>query len=132
MIVRAIVAYFVTLMVMLPLDAAWLTLTGGTYRTIMGDLLRPQFDIAAAAVFYLVYVFGVTVLVILPAFKPLPAAVRGAVFGLAAYATYDLTALSVIRDWPLSLSLIDMAWGTVLTAVASGATVWLMGLRKAA
>jgi uncharacterized membrane protein len=128
---RALVSYVVTLLVMLPLDAAWLTLTGGTYRRIMGDLLKPQFDIAAAVAFYLVYVFGVTVLVTSQASKALPAAVRGAVFGFTAYATYDLTALSVIRDWPLSLSLVDMAWGTVLTAVASGATVRIMK-RKAA
>jgi uncharacterized membrane protein len=123
---RAAVAYVVTLLVMLPLDATWLTLTGGTYRQVMGDLLRPQFDLPAAVAFYLVYVFGVTVLVTVPASKVIPAGLRGAVFGFTAYATYDLTALSVIRDWPLSLSLIDMAWGTVLTAVASGVTVWLM------
>jgi len=128
---RAVVTYFVTLTVMLPIDAAWLTLTGGTYRHVMGDLLKPRFDVAAAIAFYLVYVFGVTVLVTAPASKPLPAAVRGAVFGFTAYATYDLTALSVIRDWPLSLSLVDMAWGTVLTAVASGATVWMMKKKAA-
>ena len=121
---RAVVSYFVTFLVMLPLDAAWLTATGGTYRRVMGSLLKPQFDLAAAVAFYLVYVFGVTVLVTQPSSKPLPAALRGAVFGFTAYATYDLTALAVIRDWPLSLSLIDMAWGTVLTAVASGVTVW--------
>lgn len=123
---RAVVTYFVTLLVMLPLDAVWLTLTGGAYRRVMGDLLKPQFDMAAAAAFYLVYVFGVTVLVTAPSSKVTPAILRGAVFGLTAYATYDLTALSVIRDWPLSLSLIDMAWGTVLTGIASGVTVWLM------
>ncbi len=128
---RAVVTYFVALAVMLPLDAVWLTLTGGTYRRIMGPLLKPQFDIPAAVAFYLVYVFGVTVLVTSSASKALPAAVRGAVFGFTAYATYDLTALSVIRDWPLSLSLVDMAWGTVLTAVASGVSVSIMN-RKAA
>lgn len=129
----AVVRYLITLAVMLPLDAAWLTATGGAYRQIMGSLLKPDFDVAAAVAFYLVYVFGVTVLVTLPSSKALPAAARGAVFGLTAYATYDLTALSVIRDWPLSLSLLDMAWGTVLTAVAAGATVWIMGrFRKAA
>ncbi len=124
---RAVACYAVTLLVMLPLDAVWLTTTGGTYRQVMGDLLRPGFDVVAAVAFYLVYVFGVTVLVTLPSSKALPAAARGAVFGFTAYATYDLTALSVIRDWPLSLSLLDMAWGTVLTAVAAGATVWIMG-----
>jgi len=127
---RAVIAYLVTLLVMLPLDAAWLTLTGGTYREIMGDLLRPQFDLPAAVAFYLVYVFGVTVLVTVPASNAIPAGLRGAVFGLTAYATYDLTALAVIRDWPLSLSLLDMAWGTVLTAIASGVTVWLMARFK--
>ncbi|WP_443749060.1 DUF2177 family protein [Asticcacaulis solisilvae] len=128
---RAVLTYFVTLLVMLPLDAAWLTLTGGAYRQIMGSLLKPQFDLPAAIAFYMVYVFGVTVLVTLPASKPLPAAMRGAVFGFTAYATYDLTALSVIRDWPLSLSLVDMAWGTVLTAVASCVTVWIMNRKTA-
>jgi len=128
---RAVVTYFVTLLVMLPLDAAWLTLTGGTYRQVMGSLLKPQFDVPAAIAFYLVYVFGVTVLATLPSSKAVAAALRGAVFGFTAYATYDLTALSVIRDWPLSLSLVDMAWGTVLTAVASGVTAGIMK-RKAA
>jgi uncharacterized membrane protein len=128
---RGVVTYVVTLAVMLPIDAAWLTLTGGTYRRIMGDLLKPRFDLPAAVAFYLVYVFGVTVLATLPSSKATGAALRGAVFGFTAYATYDLTALSVIRDWPLSLSLADMAWGTILTAVASGVTVWIVK-RKAA
>ncbi len=133
---RPIVVYVLTLVVMLPLDAVWLSTTGGTlYRDSMGNLLKAQFDIVPAVAFYLVYVFGVTVLVTLPALKAaqpnaVSALVRGAVFGLAAYATYDLTALSVVRDWPLPLSLIDMAWGTALTGVASGVAVFLMARFK--
>lgn len=129
---RAVVRYVLMLAVMLPLDMAWLTATGGIYRQIMGGLLKPDFDVSAAVAFYLVYVFGVTVLVTNPSSKPLTAALRGSVFGFTAYATYDLTALAVVRDWPLSLSLVDMAWGTVLTGIASGVTVWIMQLRRKA
>jgi uncharacterized membrane protein len=80
--------------------------------------------IPAAAVFYLLYIAGLTFLVVLPALaaNQLGSAIaRGAVLGLLAYGTYDLTNLAIIRGWPVNVTLIDLAWGTVLTAITAGA-----------
>lgn len=73
---------------------------------------------AAAGIFYLLYAVGLTVFVVIPgtdAGAPLEALWRGALFGLVGYATYDLTNHATVRDWPLTVTLVDMAWGTFLS-----------------
>jgi uncharacterized membrane protein len=86
----------------------------------------------AAAVFYLLYAVGVTVFAVLPAVDaaaPLEAAWRGALFGLVAYATYDLTNMATLRGWPTIVTVVDLAWGVALTAsvatLATLAVTWL-------
>ena len=104
-------------------DLLWLSVAvGPLYRAALGDRMRPDVALTPAALFYLLYVLGIVVFVVLPAFtsgKYMTAAVLGALFGLVAYATYDLTNLSTLRDWPLSLAVIDIAWGVVITTGAS-------------
>jgi len=73
----------------------------------------------AAAAFYVLYLAGLVVLVVLPATGASDALLRGALFGLVAYATYDLTNQATLRDWPWIVTLADLAWGTFVTAVAS-------------
>ena len=131
---RGVWGYIIALICMLALDFVWLTLTGETlYRPAMGALERAQADLVPAAGFYLIYGLGLNVLVIWPAIEHgAPVNLRdltwkAAVFGLAAFATYDLTGMSVIRGWPETLSYIDMAWGTFNAVVTANVTV--LGLR---
>jgi len=88
----------------------------------VGSLLRPDVKWVPALLFYLLYVTAVVVFVVMPAAERRSfgrALALGAFFGLAAYATYDLTSLALIRDFPLIIVLVDLAWGIALTAVAS-------------
>jgi uncharacterized membrane protein len=133
---RAIaVAYCVALAAFCGLDFVWLSLAGdAVYRPAIGDLMRSEFDGAAAVAFYLIYVGGLVFLSIRPAGRLTEAIVRGAVYGFCAYATYDLTNRATLRHWPLALSLVDMAWGTALSAVAAacGYLAFAMALRRTA
>lgn len=92
------------------------------YRPYLGDLLAEQPKIGVAVAFYLLYVIGVIVFAVIPGLKEgsvLAALWRGALFGFLAYATYDLTNLSTIRDWSWQISAIDMVWGTVLNSAVA-------------
>jgi len=132
---RAVLGYVIVLVALLALDFVWLTLTGETlYRPAMGDLEQLHPNLLPAAGFYLLYALGLSTLVVNPAIESGgPVNVReltwkAAVFGLAAFATYDLTGMSVIRDWPAALSFIDMAWGTFAAAVSANLTVLVLRL----
>jgi uncharacterized membrane protein len=109
--------------VFLPIDAVWLTLAGPRlYTPALGHLLAPQPDLAAAAVFYALYLAGLVVFTVRPddLSEPWPrSAARAAFFGLVAYATYDLTNQATMRDWPWHITAIDLVWGAVLTAAST-------------
>jgi uncharacterized membrane protein len=119
------VAYLGSAAALVVLDAIWLTLAvPRLYQPALGDLLAPQPNFLVAAVFYLLYLVGVVVFAVLPAAetKSLMHAIgAGALLGLVAYGTYDFTNLSTLRNWPVGLSLIDVVWGTFLTAAAAAA-----------
>lgn len=114
-----------TLVVFLLLDALWLGLIArGFYREQMGDLMRPDVRWGAAALFYVLFVVAVLVFVVVPAVEQgsLARAIgMGAFFGLVAYATYDLTSLAVLRGFTTRMAVVDMIWGTALTAATSAA-----------
>jgi len=115
-----VVAYLAALVVFCGLDFFWLSLAGESiYRPAIGELLRSGFDAPAAVAFYLIYVGGLVFLAVRPSPRLSQAMSHGAVYGLCAYATYDLTNQATLRDWPLTLSLVDMAWGTALSAIAA-------------
>ena len=115
-----LVGYLAALVAFCGLDFVWLSHAGeAIYRPAVGQLLRSDFDASAAVAFYLIYVFGLVFLSIRLAASLTQAMGRGAVYGLCAYATYDLTNQATLRHWPLELSLIDMAWGTTLSAIAA-------------
>jgi uncharacterized membrane protein len=120
---RFVVAYIVTATLFLGLDALWLTqIALGMYRRELGDLLLAQPNLAVAGLFYLLFVAGIVLLVVLPALDGggWPAALwMGALLGLVAYGTYDITNLSTLKGWSLALSLTDLAWGTALTAISA-------------
>ncbi len=117
-------SYVVSAVVMLALDLLWLgVLAPPLYQRTIGPLLRPQPDLLAAALFYVIYLVGVNELVIRACRPGAPraAAARGAFFGFVAYATFDLTAQAVLRDWSWLATAVDMAWGTLLTATVAAA-----------
>ena len=124
---RVLAVYALTLLTFLACDAVWLGVVAkGLYRRELGHLLAPEVRWWAALVFYLIYVVGVLVLVVLPGRGGSLATVAalGALFGFVAYATYDLTNLATLREWPLLVTAVDLVWGAVLTA-ATAAAGWL-------
>ena len=126
---KLVVAYLATLAAFCGRDFAWLSFASeAIYRPALGQLLRSGFDAPAAAAFYLVYVFGLVFLSIRPVARLTQAMSRGAVYGFCAYASYDLTNLATLRHWPLKLSLLDMAWGTALSAVAAACGYFAMAM----
>ncbi len=117
--------YVITVIVFLGIDFVWLSVMGDSfYRKHLGDMMRPTPDLAIALLFYLVYVVGALVLVVLPAVEKgslLQAVLGGALLGLVAYGTYDITNLSTLVGWPKIVAAVDLVWGTTLTAVVSTA-----------
>ncbi len=116
---RWLAAYGAALVTMLGLDTVWLTQMGPRlYRPVLGDLLAAEPRLVPAVLFYLLYVAGVLALCVVPGRTGATAA-KGALFGLVAYATYDLTNQATLRNWTTALTLADLAWGTALTCVAA-------------
>jgi uncharacterized membrane protein len=121
---RVAALYGVCIVAFFALDFVWLSqATPRIYKPALGSLLSEQPKLGVAAVFYLLYVVGVVVFAVVPALQQgnvVEALWRGALFGFLAYATYDLTNLATLRDFPWRIAAIDMVWGTVLnTAVAA-------------
>lgn len=130
---RLLAVYGITLSAFLALDALWLGVVArALYRRELGFLLAEEVRWGAALLFYLLYVAGIVTVVVLPnqGATLLRTAVIGGVFGLAAYAAYDLTNLATVARWPVLVTVVDMVWGTVLTAataLAGGLAVrWLL------
>jgi uncharacterized membrane protein len=119
------IAYVAAAIVMAGLDFVWLRLTvDSLYQGALGGLLAAKPNMFGAVAFYIVYLAGVMVFAVRPGLEDgawKTSLVHGALFGFFAYATYDLTNLATLKDWPLRISLIDMAWGTFLTAMAAAA-----------
>jgi len=124
-----VIAYISALVVFLGIDFIWLKYVAfGFYRSQIGDLLLDKPNLSVAAVFYLFYVVGVIVLAVMPALREgswTTAALYGAVLGFAAYGTYDFTNLATLKGWSVPVSLMDTAWGTVLTATTATASYFI-------
>jgi uncharacterized membrane protein len=127
-----IVLWIVAAVVFLAIDMVWLLWLGRSlYVTEIGEILRQPPNMAAAGAFYILYVTGLMIMVIWPAFQAqsvLQGLIFGALLGLIAYGTYDLTNLAVMKGFTTKIAIIDMIWGTVLTGSVSALTV-LVGTR---
>lgn len=115
--------YALTFVAFFVIDMLWLGLIAkGFYRKHLGYLMAPDVNWPAAIVFYLLFIAGILVFVVVPGLKAgsMGATVlRGALFGLITYATYDLTNLATVKNWPLAVTLVDMVWGSVLSGLTT-------------
>lgn len=122
-------AYLATALIFLAIDAVWLGYVAKRfYFERLGHLLLEKPLLGTAAAFYVIYMIGVLVFAVAPGLEagnPVVAAGYGALFGLCAYATYDITNYVTLRDWPLEVSIVDTIWGAVLTSVSAGLGTWL-------
>lgn len=122
---RYLIAYAAAAAVLAALDFIWLRLAvKALYEPAIGSLLSEHTNHAAAVLFYVLYVLAILIFATGPALRGGSlslAFTMGAAFGFFAYMTYDLTNMATLRVWPAHLALIDIGWGTVLTALAAGA-----------
>jgi uncharacterized membrane protein len=121
--------FLIALPVFFAVDMVWLVLVAKKfYSTHIGFLMKPDINWYAAGIFYLLFIGGLVAFVISPAVEKhslMHALIYGALFGLITYATYDLTNLATMKDWPLLVTIVDLAWGMVLSASVSVIT-WLI------
>ena len=121
--------YIIALPVFLVIDMVWLILIAKNfYAKYIGYLMAKSPNLAAAFIFYLIFIAGLVFFVITPALDKKMwtyALLVGAFFGLVAYATYDLTNLATVKDWPLVVTIADLIWGMVLSAAVSVITYFL-------
>ena len=121
--------YAIALPVFFAIDMIWLGFVAKNfYRAQIGFLMRSNFNWSAAILFYLLFIVGLVVFVITPAVNASSwshALLYGALLGLITYATYDLTNLATLKDWPLLITVIDLIWGAMLAALVSTATYFI-------
>lgn len=121
--------YAIALPVFFALDMIWLGfLARDFYKNQIGFLMKSDVNWTAAVIFYLMFLVGLVLFVIEPSVvkKEWTRALwMGALFGLITYATYDLTNLATLKDWPVTMVIVDMIWGTVLAAGVSLATYFI-------
>ena len=127
---RQLAAYAGTMIVMVGLDMLWLgVIAKPIYQSGIGHLMADQPNVPVAVLFYVVYGLGLEVFAVLPA-GPAPSWAKtvgmAALFGFFAYATYDLTNLATLKQWPIGLSVMDVTWGTCISAAAAGGGKALM------
>lgn len=121
--------FLIALPVFFAIDMVWLGLVAKNfYREQIGFLMKPNINWLAAIIFYLIFIAGLVVFVIQPAFEKNSwqhALLYGAFFGLITYATYDLTNLATTKNWPLLVTIVDLAWGMVLSLSVSVVTFFI-------
>ncbi len=122
--------YAIAVPVFFAIDMVWLSLIARNfYKNQIGFLMKPEINWTAAILFYLLFLVGLVVFVISPALEKkewVLALWSGALFGLITYATYDLTNLATLKDWPLTVVIVDMLWGSVLAASVSVITYFIV------
>lgn len=129
MVIR-LFSYLAALAIFIPLDMAWLAATASRfYRPALGDILLAHANMTPALVFYAAYPAGLMLFAIMPALRAgrmLGALRLGALFGLFAYGTYDLTNQATLRNWTSTLTLVDMAWGSTVSGLSAFAATWIV------
>jgi uncharacterized membrane protein len=129
-VVGVVISYLLTALVFFAIDLTWLGLVAkDMYNRNIGHLMSNQVKWVAAGVFYLAFIVGILVFAVYPSVDRdslLRAVVLGTLFGFFTYSTYDLTNLATLKDWPVSVTLVDIAWGMVLTSVVSAVGFYIV------
>lgn len=117
-------SWMVSLLLILLLDLVWFSITVERfYKPNMTHILTGEFSYLTAAIFYILYSFGLAYLIIVPALNSeidiIKVACNGLILGLISYGAYDLTNQATIKDWPIIVTVVDMTWGASLTCIAS-------------
>ncbi len=127
---KLILSYLLTAVVFFAIDMTWLGfIAKDLYKKYLGGFLSDKVNWTAAIVFYLLFIVGIFYFAILPAVEKnsvLKAILSGALFGFFTYATYDLTNLATLKNWPLQIVFIDIIWGSVLTGLVSTAGFYIV------
>lgn len=120
---RYLYAYLATAVAFCVIDFVWLGLVAPSfYRAQIGPLLLDKPNLVPALIFYVLYVIGLVIFCVIPGVEAaswVKAGVLGALFGLFAYATYDLSNLATLKNWTWQISIVDMLWGSAASAIAS-------------
>jgi uncharacterized membrane protein len=115
--------YGISFIIFFAIDLLWLGIIAkNIYQRYIGELLRPDVNWVAAILFYLLFIGGLVIFVLMPAVDSgswVKALLLGALFGFITYATYDLTNLATLKGWPIQITIIDLIWGTFLGASTS-------------
>jgi uncharacterized membrane protein len=118
--------FFIALAAFFAIDMVWLVFVAKSfYQKHLGFIMRPDVNWIAAIIFYLLFIAGLVIFVIAPAIEKhswTHALIYGALFGLITYATYDLTNLATLKDWPVLVTIVDLAWGMVVSTTVSVVT----------
>lgn len=127
---KLLLAYLLTAVVFFAIDLTWLGfLAKDLYRKYLGGFLSDHVNWTAAFIFYALFIVGIFIFAILPAAEKnslTHAAIYGALFGFFTYATYDLTNLATLKNWPLTIVFIDIIWGSILTGTVAAAGYWIV------
>lgn len=126
---KFLVAYLTVAVVFLVIDYIWLGFIMKDYfQTQLAHLMADEVKMGIAALFYLIFAAGVVLFCVYPALETgsiVKAALLGGALGFLAYGTYDVTNMATLRDWPVMMSVIDVSWGTGLTALCAAAGYWV-------
>lgn len=118
--------YLATFVIFFLVDIVWLTvISKNLYAKYLGHLMTPNINWTAAVLFYVLYIVGLVFFVVNPALAKgdlMWAILAGGFFGFIAYATYDLTNLATLKDWPILITIVDLLWGTFLNGATAGIT----------
>tara|TARA_Y100000590_G_C15071545_1_gene770297 strand:- start:161 stop:577 length:417 start_codon:yes stop_codon:yes gene_type:complete len=130
MLKSLLLSFVIVSIIFLLLDIIWLSITvKSLYRPALGDLLIDKPILWAAILFYIIYVIGLTLIILKPALENdsiIQAVWTGFIFGVVAYGTYNLTNMATIKNWSQNIVWIDMIWGGLLTSSSSGLTIYII------
>jgi len=124
--------YLLTFLAFFAIDFVWLTFVATKfYSTKIGHLMAPKPKLIPAIIFYLIFVVGIIIFAVLPGYESnnlWQTVLLGALFGMLSYSTYDLTNLATLKNWPVSITIIDIIWGTSVSAITSVAGYFIATL----
>lgn len=123
-------AYAIATVILFVLDFIWLgTIAKDFYRNQLGDMMLVDIKMGIAAAFYLTYTIGIILFAVKPAIKSQSLVLAlgyGALFGFLAYGTYDFTNMATLKDWPVKMSIVDIIWGTSVSAFTATMTYMIV------